>query len=392
MRILCLTARLPYPPNRGDRLRAFHFIRKLSERHRLTLVSFVADAEEEKYRSELAAYCEAIHLVRQSRARSALTVLGQSWRPLPLQVAYYHSRPMRRLVNQLLARQAFDVAYIHLLRMAPYLWDAPSSLYRVLDLTDVISREIMASLPFRGLLRRNLFDMEARRLVEYEQRLARQFEETWLISAADRQALCGECEGINVQVVPNGIDTAQFRPLPGRKPGNQLTFVGHMSVYHNVDAAEYLAREILPLVRRAIPDARLNLVGTKPVRRVRRLAAVPDVSVPGYVADLNGLLNETTVFVAPLRFSAGVQNKVLEAMAAGVPVVATPNVNEGMLAEPGREILLAEDAAGLGAAVVGLLRDDDLRQRIGLAGRAFVERHFRWDMVLERMEQIARRL
>lgn len=392
MRILCLTARLPYPPNRGDRLRAFHFIRQLATRHQVTLVSFVADAAEEAYRAELAPYCEAIHLVRQSRARSVLSVLAQSWRPSPLQVAYYHSRPMQRLVNRLLREEAFDVAYVHLLRMAPYVLDAPHQLYRVLDLTDVISRELLASLRFRSLPQQRLFRLEAARVARYERQLARLFEETWLISAADRQALCGDCAGMNVQVVANGIDTTNFRPLPGREPGNQLAFVGHMGVFHNVDAAEYLARELLPRVQREIADVTLKLVGAEPVGRVRRLAALPGVSVSGYVADLNGLLNESAVFVAPLRFSAGVQNKVLEAMAAGVPVVATPNVNEGMAAEPGREILLAEDAAGLAAAVVGLLRNDELRQRIGLAGRAFVQRHFRWESVLERFEEIEQQL
>jgi glycosyltransferase involved in cell wall biosynthesis len=165
-----------------------------------------------------------------------------------------------------------------------------------------------------------------------------------------------------------------------------------MGVFHNVDAAEYLARDILPLVRREIPDATLKLVGAEPVKRVQRLAALPGVSVLGFVPDLNQLLNETAVFVAPLRFSAGVQNKVLEAMVAGVPVVGTPNVNEGMAAEVGKEILLAEDAAGLAAAVIGLLRDGELRRRIGLAGRAFVERRFRWEGVLERMEEIEQAL
>ncbi len=392
MRILCLTARLPYPPNRGDRLRAFHFIRQLATRHQVTLVSFVARAEEEMYRAELAPYCEAIHLVRQSRARSALSVLARCWRPSPLQVAYYHSRPMQQLVNRLLHEEAFDVAYVHLLRMASYVLDAPHMLYRVLDLTDVISRELLASLRFRGLPQQHLFRLEAARVARYERELARLFEETWLISAADRQALCGDCTGMNVQVVTNGIDIAHFRPLPGNEPGNQLAFVGHMGVFHNVDAADYLAHELLPLVRQEIPDATLKLVGAEPVGRVRRLAALPGVSVLGFVPDLNQLLNETAVFVAPLRFSAGVQNKVLEAMAAGVPVVATPNVNEGMAAEPGREILLAEDAVGLAAAVVGLLRDDDLRKRVGLAGRAFVERRFRWEGVLERMEKIEQTL
>src|SRR5690606_17122709 len=146
-----------------------------------------------------------------------------------------HSRPMQQLVNRLLREEAFDVAYVHLLRMAPYVLDAPRTLYRVLDLTDVISRELLASLRFRSLPQQHLFRLEAARVARYERQLARLFEETWLISAADRQALCGDCAGMNVQVVTNGIDTSHFRPLPGHEPSNQLAFVGHMSVFHNVD-------------------------------------------------------------------------------------------------------------------------------------------------------------
>jgi glycosyltransferase involved in cell wall biosynthesis len=299
---------------------------------------------------------------------------------------------MHRLLEGLMREETFDVAYVHLLRMAPYVLAPSRPLYRVLDLTDAISRELAASLRFRGPAQQRLFALEAARVARYERALVRQFEETWLISAADARALCGDCRGANVQIVPNGVDTAQFRPLEGARRSGQLAFVGHMAVLHNVDAAEYLATEILPLIRREIAGVTLKIVGPQPVARVRQLARLPGVTVTGYVADLNALLNETAVFVAPLRFSAGIQNKVLEAMAAGVPVVASPGVNIGLAAEPGKTILVAEKREEVAAAVAGLLRDPAWRQALGQAGRAWVIQHFRWDVALRRMAEIEQML
>ena len=137
-----------------------------------------------------------------------------------------------------------------------------------------------------------------------------------------------------------------------------------------------------------VPGARLELIGTEPAAQVRALAGLPGVTVRGHVVDLNAALNEAAVFVAPLRFAAGVQNKVLEAMAAGLPVVTTSEVNEGLRATPGEHLLLADDDEGLAAAAVGLLGDAAERARLGQAGRAFVLERFRWEAVGERVREI----
>jgi glycosyltransferase involved in cell wall biosynthesis len=160
-----------------------------------------------------------------------------------------------------------------------------------------------------------------------------------------------------------------------------------MGVFHNVDAAVRLAEEILPRVREGVPGARLELIGTEPAARVRALAG-PGVRVRGHVVDLNAALNEAAVFVAPLRFAAGVQNKVLEAMAAGLPVVTTSEVNEGLRAMPGEHLLLADDDEGLAAAARRLLGDPAERARLGQAGRALVLERFRWEAVGERLREI----
>jgi sugar transferase (PEP-CTERM/EpsH1 system associated) len=391
MRILCLTSRLPYPPDRGDRLRAFHFIEHLSQEHELSLVSFIADEAEQEHLASLRAYCQHVHALRMSPPRSALSVAMNFWRREPLQVLYYRLGAMRRLVDELTAASKFDAAYVHLFRMAPYLAGHPG-LYRIVDLTDVISKEIGLSLPYRGFASRLLYRIEKPRIARYERWVARAFEETWLISEADRQVLATACPGANIRVVPNGVDLDLFQPTGQARESNSLIFVGHMGVFHNIDAAVHLVTDVLPLVREQIPDCRLKIVGADPDPQVLRLGHDPAVTVTGFVPDLNEQLNQAAVFVAPLRFAAGVQNKVLEAMAAGTTVVTTGLINEGLGAQPDQELVVADDAASMAQQIVRLLRDQERREQIARAGRQFVVRKYSWAHVVERVGAIEDRL
>jgi sugar transferase (PEP-CTERM/EpsH1 system associated) len=391
VRILCVTPRLPYPPNRGDRLRAFHFLEHLAREHELSLVSFIASEAERDHLASLRAYCPEVNVVRMSTRRSILSVASNLWRPDPLQALYYRSRAMAALIGGLLSASKFDAAYIHLFRMAPYLAHQPD-LYRIVDLTDVISQEVVRSLPYRDAISRLIYAAEKPRIERYERWVAQTFEETWLISEADRRILTRACPAANIQVVRNGVDLGHFYPIGQPPTPNSLIFVGHMGVFHNIDAASFLVNEVLPLVQDQIPGCTVTIVGANPSRRVLRLASEPSVTVTGFVADLNEHLNRAAIFVAPLRFAAGVQNKVLEAMAAARPVVTTSLINDGLAAQPGQEVLIGDDAGTMATRIVALLRDRELRARIGQAGRDFVQRSYRWDGVVERMRTIEDRL
>jgi sugar transferase (PEP-CTERM/EpsH1 system associated) len=391
MRILCLTSRLPYPPNRGDRLRAFHFLEHLSRKHELTLVSFIADDSEQDHVPSLQGYCRDLHVLPMSPLRSAMSVTCNVWRREPLQVLYYRLERMRRLLAELTAATEFDAIYVHLFRMAPYAADYPG-LYRIVDLTDVISKEISLSLPYRGLASRLVYEIEKSRIAHYERWVAGTFEETWLISEADWKLLTAACPTANIRIMPNGVDLDLFQPTGQTYQPNSLIFVGHMGVFHNIDAAIHLARDVLPVVQERIPGCTLKIVGADPDPQVQRLGHDSSVTVTGFVPDLNEQLNQAAVFVAPLRFAAGIQNKVLEAMAAGTPVVTTGLINEGLGAQPQHEILVADDVASTARQIVLLLQDQEQRQQIARAGRQFVERQYSWDHVVERVAAIEDRL
>ncbi|MCB0245321.1 MAG: TIGR03087 family PEP-CTERM/XrtA system glycosyltransferase [Anaerolineae bacterium] len=391
MRILCLTPRLPYPPDRGDRLRAFNVIKRLSGEHELHLLSFIASDDERQYVAALEPFCRSVEVVPLSQRRSAAMVALNAWRRLPLQALYYRSTAMQQAVDEALRRQRFDAAYIHLFRMAPYLSER-SDLYRIVDLTDVISSELARSMAYRGAASRLVYGIERPRIARYEREVAQRFEEVWLVSDHDRQLLAAECPDASIRVVPNGVDFAAFYPTGQPAEPNSLLFTGHMRVFHNIDAATFLVQEILPLVRRQIPDCTLMLAGADPGPEVQALAAEPGVTVAGFVPDLNGALNDAAVFVAPLRFAAGVQNKVLEAMAAGRPVVTTSVVNQGLGAQPGRDLLIADDTGTIANQIVALLQDADLASRVAQAGRAFVTSRFSWDAVSQRMQVVGQQV
>lgn len=387
MRILFLTGRLPYPPTRGDRLRAYHFLRILSHQHRITLLSFIADDRETGNIGPLREFCEDIQLVHRGQLHSTTTTIMNLWRPTPLQSLYYRSSVMQGAVDRLLARRQFDLVYVHLFRMAQFVAGRRRP-YRVLDLTDAISTEIERSLLYRDPKWRLIYRAELPRIRRYEQDIIHHFDETWLISNAERRQILQGKQDERVFVVPNGVDTGRYRPSGQTTAAPLLIFVGHMGVFHNVDAAEYLARDILPLVRQSVPASQLNLVGAEPSMQVQALANLAGVNVLGHVADLNAALNDATIFVAPLRFAAGVQNKVLEAMAAGLPVVTTSYVNTGIEANDGEHLIVADDTEGIAQAIITLLHDPQARQRLGKAGRDFVLRNYRWEDVLERVNVI----
>jgi sugar transferase (PEP-CTERM/EpsH1 system associated) len=362
----------------------------LAEDHELTLLSFVESSDERAHLAHLKPLCRELRVVGKSRAASVLTVAANFWRHLPLQTSYYRSPAMRRLVATTLADGSFDAAYVHLFRMAPYISHGDVG-YRIMDLTDVISNEIARSLRYRSGASRLLWSIEQRRIERYEEVLAAEGDEIWLISPVEQSALLDRCPGSNIRVVPNGVDYDAFCALEGEEDPLRVVFTGHMSVFHNVDAAVYLAESVLPLVRREFPDLSLRIVGATPSRRIQDLHRPPALTVSGFVPDLNLELNRGAVFVAPLRFSSGMQNKVLEAMAAARPVVTTPTVARGLDADAGRHLLVAESAEDFAVHITGLLADAGRRKTLGAAARRFVQDRFSWHFVADRAREIGER-
>jgi len=262
--------------------------------------------------------------------------------------------------------------HAQLVRAASYL---PAGVPAVVDLIDALSANFARrAASDRGPLGAAAA-WEARRLAQFEPRVAAGAARVLVVSEAERAAL-GEAR---VTVVPNGVDTVAFPYREdGRLPG-RIVFAGNLGYFPNVDAARWLARDIFPRVRAVVPAAELRLVGARPARAVRALAALPGVSLAVAVPAMAPELAAATVAVVPVRAGSGLQNKVLEAMAAGTPVVTTPRAAAALDAQPGEHLLVAEDAAGLAAAALDLLANAARARALARAARALVERRYRWE-------------
>lgn len=386
MKILYLSARFPFPPDRGDRLTGYHLLRTFSRRHRVTLLSFVDGHEPDGSAQALQPFCERIETVPLSRATS----WRNAWLGLastrPSQVSFYRSRAMQERAAALVADGGYDAVFVQLFRMAPFVQHLRHPL-KVLFFADSLALSLARSRAFQPLWKRPGVEWERWRVSRFEPAVSRDFRECWVLSDVDRRDL--EVRGCQrVRAVPHGVDDRLFEQPLGPRPERRAVFLGNLSVPHNVDAAVYLAREIWPQVRARCPDAVLELVGADAVPAVRALHDPPSVVVTGAVPDLLPVWARARVLVAPLRFSAGIQNKVLEAMAAGVPVVTTPPAAEAIGARDGVDIRVGADTEGLARATLDALTAPDdpaWRQR----ARGLVRSGFSWEALARRLEDLA---
>jgi sugar transferase (PEP-CTERM/EpsH1 system associated) len=390
MRVLFLTSRMPYPPEGGDRFRVFHFLRTLAEAgHEVHLLTFDNQARARDEIAPLTRLTAGIDIVRLPVPLSSLRALRAIPGTRPLQLAYYDSRRMRSRARELVARVRPDVVYTHLFRMAPYALDSRGShdARIILDLTDVISTGITRSLPYRAGPDRWIYTREGPRIERYERAIAPHFDSCWVISEAEARALRALAPGADVRVVPNGLPPGPASSPGPREPG-RLLFLGFQEVFHNRDAARFLAHDILPLVRARVPGATLDIAG-RGSESLRRSLRGDGIRVLGYVGDLDETVAEAAVFVAPHRFAAGVQNKVVHALACGTPVVTTPVVREGLEPVPDDALGVGGTAAEIADRVVELLRDPALAARRAARGRAWVLERFHWGMALREFERCA---
>jgi polysaccharide biosynthesis protein PslH len=383
--VLFLTPRIPFPPLRGDQVVAFHRLRLLATRHRVSLVSFYEQPSELSGLQELEPFCSSIRTVRLPRERALLHAVVRAGSGLPFQVLYYDSAEFRRAVRELVQEQRFDVAHAFFIRTAPYLADVPA--VRILDAMDALTLRLTRLARTTHRLRRSAYRAELRRLEPYEHGVARLADEVIVVSEQDRRFFPGS----RVTVVENGVDTETFAPAASLPDEPTIAFTGNMGYAPNVDAAVWFATRCFARVREAVPDARLVVAGDRPARAVRLLARQPAVTVTGRVPSLADVLRGARVAVVPLQSGSGIQNKVLEAMACGVPVVTTRVGLGGLRAEAGTHLLVADDPDAFADAVVQVLRSHAHALALSRAGRAFVLAEHTWAQAADEVDAVYHR-
>jgi sugar transferase (PEP-CTERM/EpsH1 system associated) len=386
MKILFVASRFPYPPIQGDRLRAYHFLRLLSRQHSITLVAPVSWPVDSQAQQIITQLCERWEPVRVSRWQAIAHLIRFPFSALPLQILYFCLPVIQKSVQALVQEEPFDLIHVQLARMAPVA-DGLRGVPKVIDFIDALSLNMHRRATQERWPMKWLFQLETRRMARYEQKLAHSFDQQIVSSPLDKEAI-GASETLHV--IPNGVNIEDFPYTENGREDSVIIFTGRMGYFPNAEAAVYFATRVFPLILKQKPDARFLIVGADPPCRVRRLARFPGVEVTGFVPRIQDYLSRAAVFVAPMQAGTGIQNKVLEAMASGVPVVATPYALGGVEAIDGEHLLVAADACGLADQVVRLLRDPTLRRRLARNARQLVEDKYTWERSVAMLEEVYR--
>ena len=380
--LLLLIHRIPYPPNKGDKIRSYNLLKHLARDYRVHLATFVDDADDWQHVPTVEAMCASSHFAALNPMLARVRSLGALLKNRSLSLDYYEDAGLQRWVDQTVVAHAIKRVLVFSSAMAQYADNYPDA-RRVIDFCDVDSDKWRQYADKKSWPMSWLYRHEARQLLRYERQVASQYDASLFVSGPEadlfRQLAPESTERIGH--FSNGVDTDYFSPehelanpyAPDERP---LVFTGAMDYWPNVDAVQWFCDEVFPLLRRQDPDLRFYIVGSRPAPRVQALAQVAGVTVTGTVPDVRPYIRHARAAVAPLRIARGIQNKVLEAMAMATPVVVSPQALEGIAAEPGRELLLAADAQGFVDTIAQLLtRGDDT---MGLAARARVEHHYSW--------------
>jgi len=365
MRVLYLTHRLPYAPNRGDRIRAYHTIRSLAARMDVEVVSLVHDdhelAQADRLR-EMGVRASAIHAPRvRNFANATLRLAGRR----PLTHLLLDAPGLTPALHQIVRERPPDVVLAYCSGMARFALESPLSSYPlIVDLVDVDSQKWAALSQSSPWPKRWIYEREAQHLADFERRLARRASATLVINERERDALRNLAPSSGIEIMPNGVDVQPLVPTGAPEERPHVVFCGVMNYTPNVDAAVWFSQNVWPAVRARKPDARFFLVGSDPAASVRRLHAPEHgIEVTGTVDDVRPYLWQSAVAVAPLLTARGMQNKVLEALGAGLPAVVTAQVFDGLPASVHGACRLASSAEGFAAETLSLLTLTGRRRR-----------------------------
>jgi polysaccharide biosynthesis protein PslH len=393
--LLYLVHRMPYPPNKGDKVRSYHLLKHLAARHQVFLGTFMDDPEDEAHIATLRSLCADVHVERlhpkRARVSSLLGLLGRD----ALTLRYYRSQPLSDWVARTTAQHKMQAAVVFSSSMAQYveggenLNGAPV----LVDFVDVDSAKWSQYAKERPWPLSWLYRREGRTLLNYERDVALWARRSFFVTESET-ALFKELAPVaadRVEAVSNGVDAQYFTPEPSHrnpysKDEQTVVFTGAMDYWPNVDAVTWFARDILPGLRQRYPGLRFYIVGRSPDAAVQALAS-DAVVVTGTVPDVRPYLQHADVVVAPLRLARGIQNKILEAMAMGRPVVASTACASALNAQVGTELVAAEEVADYTLAISALLADRDAADRIGSAGRTCVLQRYSWSAHLAGMDR-----
>ena len=394
--LLFLCHRIPYPPNKGDKIRSYHLLGYLNQHYRVFLGAFIDEESDWDYVARVNELCEETCFIRLNPRKARVKSLAGLITHRPLTLPYYANRQLAGWIKRIVDEQEIKRLIVYSSAMAQYVLDSDLGIERrVIDFVDVDSdkwRQYAGkkSWPMSWIYRR-----EADRLLHFERKVAACYDASLFVSSAEAEAFrqLSPHSGEKVDFYNNGVDTAYFSPdrdYPNPYPEGTaaLVFTGAMDYWPNIDAVIWFAKEIFPIIRQTRPDLRFYIVGSKPSEAVSQLEREPGIVVTGRVEDVRPYLAHAVAAVAPMRIARGIQNKVLEAMAMAKPTIVTSMGLEGISANDSVEVHVANDAPSFARKIDMIFDGMRMAGALGATARAKVCREFTWEGSLPRVRKM----
>lgn len=394
MKILYVCHRFPFPPKRGGKIRPFHMIRHLHEAgHEVTVCSLARSAAEAEEGRGIAAHCTAFHVGVVSEPLQWTRMIVRLPLPTPSSMGYFRSAALQRQVDQLLASQRFDLVFVHCSSVAQYV-EHVQGMPKILDFGDMDSQKWLEYANYKPFPLSLGYTLEGTKMLWAEKRLARKFDLCTATTRAEWETLESYGTGVATDWFPNGVDAGFFSPdeaTGGAYDADTISFIGRMDYYPNQECMQRFCKEVWPLLKVQRPALKLLIVGADPSPAIRALGQLPGVTVTGSVPDVRPYIRGSAAMVAPLAIARGTQNKILEAMAMGVPVVTSRAAAGGVDAEADHHFLVADTPQELAAAILRIVADPAERARLATSGRERMLSHHAWPNSMQRLDTIIER-
>lgn len=385
-KIFVLLSRVPYPLEKGDKLRAFHQIKELSKKHDIVLCALSDTPVSDEAKAFLEPYISDLYIFRLKRAGILFHLFLCFFYDKPFQVAYFYRHGIHKKINALINRHSPDYLYCQLIRTAEYIKDLNTN--KTLDYQDVFSRGLYRRWQVAPWYKKLFIGMEYRRVFRYEAKVFDCFKKKTIISYPDRD-LIPHMDRDQIEVIPNGVDFSYFEPVEEKKRFD-IIFSGNMAYPPNINGAIFLIKKVMPLVWKERPETTVVLAGANPSLFVRSLES-ERVIVTGWVDDMRKYYSQSKVFAAPMNIGTGLQNKVLEAMAMRLPCITSSLANEALNAPDGIAVLVGKSPINFAEQIVSLLDDPTKREQLAQNGYLFVREHYQWSKVGDKLAEVITR-
>lgn len=387
-KILYLTTRLPFPTIGGDKLRMFNILKQLKKQgHKITLVSLVTTDDDLEVCYKNNEFFDELIPINFDKKLAYLNAVKAVFNDKPFIVEYFYSKAMQKVVDRLIKENKFGIITGYMIRIAPYL-EKHKDKNIIIDFVDAVSMMYERRIKnVQSIWDKFKIGIEYLKVKNYERKCTKIFKMQTVISQTDKDYIEQFAKTSNIKVIGNGVDTEYYKPIDFQK-GNNICFVGSMQYIPNSEATIYFATEIFPLIKKEIPDAKFKIIGANP--RKDLFEAVKDIDgieITGKVEDVREYMKDCKVSVCPVKIAGGIQNKILEAMSMGIPVITTPEGAEGIGADE-NILKVAKTEEEYARQVILLMQNNNLQNEIGYKSREFVQNNFSWEKVGEDWNKI----